>query len=59
VIQVNRTIASLIFNKALSDDIKDAAVQSGTNLMFNQALKKVYEGITSLNEVLRVIIDHE
>jgi type II secretory ATPase GspE/PulE/Tfp pilus assembly ATPase PilB-like protein len=59
VIQVNRTIASLIFNKALSDDIKDAAVQSGTILMFNQALKKVYEGITSLNEVFRVIIDHE
>lgn len=59
VIQVNRTIASLIFSQALSDDIKDAAVQSGTILMFNQALKKVYEGITSLNEVARVIIDHE
>jgi len=59
VIQVNRAIASLIFNKALSDDIKDAAVESGTNLMFNQALKKVSEGITSLNEVFRVIIDHE
>lgn len=59
VIQVNRAIASLIFNKALSDDIKDAAVESGTNLMFNQALKKVSGGITSLNEVFRVIIDHE
>jgi type IV pilus assembly protein PilB len=59
VIQVNRAIANLIFNKALSNDIKDAAVESGTNLMFNQALKKVSEGITSLNEVFRVIIDHE
>jgi type IV pilus assembly protein PilB len=59
VIQVNRAIASLIFNKSLSNDIKDTAVESGTNLMFDQALKKVSQGITSLNEVLRVITDHE
>jgi type IV pilus assembly protein PilB len=59
VIRVDRSIASLIFNQALSDEIKDAAVRSGTNLMFNQALRKAAEGITSLEEVFRVVVDHE
>jgi type IV pilus assembly protein PilB len=59
VIQVNRTIANLIFSKALNDDIKDAAVQAGTNLMFKQALKKVAQNLTSLEEIYRVIADYE
>jgi type IV pilus assembly protein PilB len=59
VIQVNRTIASLIFSKALNDDIKDAAVQAGTDLMFKQALKKVAQNVTSLEEIRRVIADYE
>jgi type IV pilus assembly protein PilB len=59
VIQVNRAIASLIFSKALNDDIKDAAVQAGTNLMFKQALKKAAQNLTSLEEIYRVIADYE
>jgi type IV pilus assembly protein PilB len=59
VIQVDRTIASLIFSRALNDDIQDAAVQAGTNLMFKQALKKVAQNLTSLEEIYRVIADYE
>jgi len=59
VIQVNRTIAGLIFSGALNDDIKDAAVQSGTRLMFKQALTKVAQHQTSLEEINRVIVDYE
>jgi type IV pilus assembly protein PilB len=59
VIQVDRTIASLIFSRALNDDIQDAAVQAGTNLMFKQALKKAAKNLTSLEEIYRVIADHE
>ena len=59
VIQIDRAIAELIFSGALNDDIKDAAVRAGTNLMFRQALKKVAQHVTSLEEVTRVIADHE
>jgi type II secretory ATPase GspE/PulE/Tfp pilus assembly ATPase PilB-like protein len=59
VIQVDRAIAGLIFSGALNEDIKDAAVRAGTHLMFKQALKKVAQHATSLEEVSRVIADYE
>ncbi|MFO7688638.1 MAG: hypothetical protein R6V60_21365, partial [Desulfobacterales bacterium] len=59
VIQVDRTIAGLIFSGGLKDDIRDAAVQAGTTLMYAQAIKKVARHLTSLKEVSRVIVKHE
>jgi type IV pilus assembly protein PilB len=59
VIRVDRAIAGLIFSGALHEDIKDAAVRAGTHLMFKQALKKVAQQATSLEEVSRVIADYE
>jgi type II secretory ATPase GspE/PulE/Tfp pilus assembly ATPase PilB-like protein len=34
-------------------------VRAGTHLMFKQALKKVAQQTTSIEEVARVIADHE
>jgi type IV pilus assembly protein PilB len=59
VIQIDRAIAGLIFTGALNEDIQDAAVRAGTHLMFKQALKKVAQHQTSLEEISRVIADHE
>jgi type II secretory ATPase GspE/PulE/Tfp pilus assembly ATPase PilB-like protein len=59
VIQIDRAIAGLIFSGALNEDIQDAAVRAGTHLMFEQALKKVAQHETSLEEISRVIADHE
>jgi type IV pilus assembly protein PilB len=59
VIQIDRAIASLIFSGALNEDIQDAAVKAGTHLMFKQALKKVAQHLTSIEEVSRVIADYE
>jgi type IV pilus assembly protein PilB len=58
VFQVNRTIEKLIFSGALHREIEDAAIESGTTLMFKQALKKVSKHQTSLEEVMRVIVDY-
>ncbi len=55
LIQVDREIQELIFEGALSSRIEDAAVRSGSTLMFKQGLKKVIAGVTSLEEVLRVV----
>lgn len=58
VIQVDRSIERLIFSGALHREIEDAAIQAGTTLMFKQALKKVLEFKTSVEEVMRVIVDY-
>jgi type IV pilus assembly protein PilB len=58
VFQVNRTIEKLIFSGALHREIEDAAIESGTTLMFKQALKKVAKHQTSIEEVMRVIVDY-
>lgn len=57
VIHVDRTIEELIFTGALHSTIEDAAIESGTVLMLKQALKKVVNKITSLEEVFRVVAD--
>jgi len=57
VIRVNKEIQSLIFTGALQSTIEETAVQTGTDLMLKQALKKAAAGITSLEEVYRVAVD--
>ncbi len=59
VIQIDRTIAGLICTGGLPGDIRDAAIQAGTTLMYEQALKKVARNLTSLREVSRVIVKHD
>jgi type IV pilus assembly protein PilB len=54
VLEVDREMEELIFNGALHSTIEDAAIKSGTNLLLKQALKKVINGETSLEEVFRV-----
>jgi type IV pilus assembly protein PilB len=58
VIQVDRKIEKLIFAGALHREIEDVAVEAGTSLMFKQALKKVAGQQTSIEEVMRVIVDY-
>jgi type IV pilus assembly protein PilB len=58
VIQVDRKIEKLIFAGALHREIEDVAIEAGTALMFKQALKKVAEHQTAIEEVMRVIVDY-
>lgn len=58
VIQVDRNIEKLIFAGALHREIEDVACEAGTSLMFKQALKKVAKHQTSIEEVMRVIVDY-
>ena len=57
IIYVDRAIEELIFTGALHSTIEDAAVKSGTSLLFRQGLKKVVSRITSLEEIFRVVAD--
>jgi len=55
MLEVDKEIEALIFSGAIQSKIEEAAVRSGTTLMFKQALKKVFNQITSIEEVFRVI----
>ncbi len=57
MIRVDKEIQTLIFTGALQSTIEETAVKSGTDLMFTQALKKAAAGITSFEEVYRVVAD--
>ncbi len=58
VIRMTRPIEKLVFSGASHGEIEAAAVEDGTRLMFQQALKKAARLQTSLDEVKRVIVEH-
>ena len=55
VLEVNDDIRKLIMARASSQDIKAAAIANGMTTMVDDALSKVAKGMTSLEEVLRVV----
>ena len=57
VIQINKAIEQLIFSGALKSTIEAEAIKAGTSLMFKQALRKVANHTTAMDEVYRVVAD--
>ncbi len=57
VLPVTQAIKELIVKKASTKDITEAAVTGGMRTMFEDGLVKAAMGLTSIEEVLRVIIE--
>ncbi|MFH1643045.1 MAG: ATPase, T2SS/T4P/T4SS family [Patescibacteria group bacterium] len=57
VLPVTGTIKELIVQKATSDKITDQAKKEGMKTMVEDGFIKAAQGITSIEEVLRVIVD--
>ena len=57
VLEVNDEIRQLIMNHANASQIKDAAVKNGMMTMLKDGLQKALQGITTVEEVLRIIYD--
>lgn len=55
VIEVNDEIRQLIMNHGDAKDIKGAAIRNGMTTMVDDALSKATQGITSIEEILRVV----
>ncbi|MFA6354474.1 MAG: GspE/PulE family protein [Candidatus Paceibacterota bacterium] len=55
VIEVNREIRDLIMNRANADQIKEAAIKNGMRTMFQNGIEQALDGVTSLEEILRII----
>lgn len=54
ILTMNRELRQLILKNANSEAIKDAAMKVGMKTLFMDGLEKVREGLTSLDEVLKV-----
>ncbi|MEK7664496.1 MAG: GspE/PulE family protein [Patescibacteria group bacterium] len=57
VLPIGESIRSLIINKASTRDIKQEAIKNGMRTMVENGFVKAVKGLTSIEEVLRVIID--
>lgn len=57
VLNVNELIKELIIKKASTQDIKTKAIEDGMKTMVEDGFIKAVKGLTSIEEVLRVIID--
>jgi len=57
ILVVNKDIRKLIVMKASEDEIMNTAKAQGMKTIFEDGLQKVLEGITTLEEVERVIIE--
>ena len=54
VLEVNADIQKLILQKATSDQIKQQAISNGMKTLRMSGLEKVLEGITTVEEIMRV-----
>jgi type IV pilus assembly protein PilB len=54
IVVINRDISGLIAKKASEDEIKEVARRQGMKTLFENGLLKAKEGITALEEVMRV-----
>ncbi len=55
MLEVNEEIRQLIMNRANASQIKDAAVKNGMTTMIKDGLRRALAGMTSLEEILRII----
>ncbi|MDO8537152.1 MAG: GspE/PulE family protein [bacterium] len=55
VIEVNEEIRTLVMNRANAGQIKEAAIRGGMTTMLKDGLEKAANGLTSIEEVLRII----
>ena len=55
VLRVNREIEEMIYKGALTSQIEDVAARGGTVLLKRQALQKVAQKVTSVEEAFRVV----
>ncbi len=55
ILEVDEKIRGLIVARASAQDIKAAAVHAGMTTMFGDGIQKASEGLTTIEEILRII----
>jgi type IV pilus assembly protein PilB len=57
VLPITQTIKEMIVQKAISDEIQKQAQKEGMRLMIEDGFIKAAQGVTSIEEILRVVIE--
>jgi type II secretory ATPase GspE/PulE/Tfp pilus assembly ATPase PilB-like protein len=55
ILNVEAKMRDLIIRRASIDDLKKAAIAGGMKTMFEDGLEKAEAGVTTIDEVLRVV----
>lgn len=55
VLEVNESLRQLIMGRANAAEIKEAAIKNGMTTMLDDGLAKAQKGLTSLEELLRIV----
>jgi type IV pilus assembly protein PilB len=54
---MNNRLRDLAFNKAPTEKIREQAINDGMNTLFQDGVRKVLDGWTTIDEILKVAID--
>ena len=55
ILQISERVRGLVLNRASTGEIRQAAIEDGMRTMQQDAVQKVIDGVTSLEECMRVI----
>lgn len=55
IIEMRENIRAAVMDKSTADHIKELAVKNGMTTMFEDGIKKAIKGLTTIDEVIRVI----
>ena len=55
ILEIDKDVRALITNNADADKIKELAIKKGMTTMFDDAVGKMVNGVTTLEEILRVV----
>ena len=58
IMVINEELRLLINKNAPVNEIRDAALRNGMNTLAMSAMRKVAEGITSIEQMLAITMDH-
>lgn len=57
ILEMNEKIKEMVLRNASSDEIMKAAIEGGMTTMLENGIEKIFEGVTTLQEILRVTRD--
>ena len=56
--EATESIRQMIVHRAQEHELKEAAIANGMTFLYEDGLRKVYNGVTSYEELLRVTTSH-
>ena len=56
VLRMSEAVERLVVDRAIAEEIKRQAIEEGMDTLKVDGMKKVLEGVTSIDEIMRVVV---